>query len=155
MSKILLEEFIKLIFESKLPPGNNGTATGRSGFSKNRQTSGFAGGDGRVLSKDQTIQDPNDHLYYHYMKIDGPNQDLESDLTTATCEVDVKFKDLLPKELQKYNISAKGADAEQEVQTKINQFFLKIKNVIDSNLNNNLSLNSNFYNNIKKTNQSW
>mgnify|MGYP003334958944 CR=1 FL=1 len=50
--------------ESKLPPSSNGTTTGRSGFSKNQQTSGYAGGDGRVLSKDQRIQSPDDNLYF-------------------------------------------------------------------------------------------
>ena len=64
MKHLLLKEYIQLLIESKLPPSSNGTTTGRSGFSKNQQTSGFAGGDGRVLSKDQTAQSPDDNLFF-------------------------------------------------------------------------------------------
>ncbi len=151
----LLKQYIRLIQESKLPPSNNGTTTGRSGFSKNQQTSGYAGGDGRVLSKDQTVQSPDDNLYYHYMKVDGPNQDLESGLTFATCKVEPKFYNIIPQNLRKYKISATGADAEQEVQTKINQFFLKIKNMIDQNVNKTETKSDNIYSQHKKDTQSW
>ncbi len=155
MSIKILKEYIKLISESKLPPSSNGITTGRSGFSKNQQTPGYAGGDGRVLSKDQTVQSPDDNLYYQYMKIDGPDQDIETGLTFAWCKVDKKFKDIVPKEFLNYYISAKGVDAEQEVQTKINQFFLRVKNMIDTNLNKDVKLNNSIYNKTKKDNQSW
>ncbi len=151
----LLKQYIRLIFESKLPPSSNGTTTGRSGFSKNQQTSGYAGGDGRVLSKDQRIQSPDDNLYYQYMQVDGPNQDLETGLTFADCRIDPKFKNIVPKELQNFHISAKGADAEQEVQTKINRHFENIKKLIDNKLNKDVEENNNIYNRVKKTTQSW
>ncbi len=156
MSRLLLKEYLQLLFESKLPPTNNGSTTGRSGFSKNRQTSGFAGGDGRVLFKDQTIQSPDDNLNYQYMKVDGPNQDPESGLTFAICKVEPKFYSIIPQNLRKYKISAQGVDAEQEVQTKINQFFNKIKNMIDQDINNvEKSSEQNIYNSYKKENTSW
>ncbi len=156
MSQLLLKKYLKLLFESKLPPTSNGTTTGRSGFSKNRQTSGFAGGDGRVLSKDQTIQSPDDSLFYQYMKIDGPDQDPETGLTFAICKVEPKFYGIIPQNLRKYKISAQGVDAEQEVQTKINQFFSKIKNMIDQDINNvEKTSEQNIYNSYKKENTSW
>lgn len=154
MSLHLLKNYIRLLFESKLPPSSNGTTTGRSGFSKNQQTSGIAGGDGRVLSKDIRIQSPDDALYYQYMQVDGPDQDLQTGETFAVCKIDKKFAAQFPKEMRKYKISAYGADAEQEVQTKINQYFNKVKNVIDSNLGKEEESN-NIYKINKKTNQSW
>ncbi len=156
MKQLLLKEYIQLIIESKLPPSSNGTTTGRSGFSKNQQTPGFAGGDGRVLSKDQTAQSPDDHMFYQYMKVDGPNQDLETGLTFALCKVEPKFYNIIPQNLRKYKITAEGADAEQEVQTKINQFFLKIKNMIDQGINAvEKQQDDNVYNSYKKENNSW
>jgi hypothetical protein len=156
MKQLLLKEYIQLLIESKLPPSSNGTTTGRSGFSKNQQTPGFAGGDGRVLSKDQTAQSPDDNLFYHYMKVDGPDQDPETGLTFAICKVEPKFYSIIPQNLRKYKISATGADAEQEVQTKINQFFLKIKSIIDQDINNvEKSSEQNIYNSYKKENTSW
>ncbi len=86
-------------------------------------TSGIAGGDGRVLSKDIRIQSPDDALYYQYMQVDGPDQDLQTGETFAVCKIDKKFAAQFPKEMRNYKISAYGADAEQEVQTKINQHF--------------------------------
>lgn len=154
MSLHLLKNYIRLLFESKLPPSSNGTTTGRSGFSKNQQTSGIAGGDGRVLSKDIRIQSPDDALYYQYMQVDGPDQDLQTGETFAVCKIDKKFAAQFPKEMRNYKISAYGTDAEQEVQTKINQYFNKVKNIIDSNLGKEEESN-NIYKINKKTNQSW
>ncbi len=156
MSLQLLKNYIKLLFESKLPPSSNGTTTGRSGFSKNQQTSGIAGGDGRVLSKDIRIQSPDDALYYQYMQVDGPDQDLQTGETFAVCKIDKKFANQFPKEMRKYRISAYGADAEQEVQTKINQYFNKVKNMIDTQIGLNSNANEdNMYKLDKKNSQSW
>ena len=154
MSLHLLKNYIRLLFESKLPPSSNGTTTGRSGFSKNQQTSGIAGGDGRVLSKDIRVQTPDDALYYQYMQIDGPNQDLQTGETFAVCKIDKKFATQLPKEMRNYKISAYGTDAEQEVQTKINQHFNKIKNMIDTKIGQNKET-ENPYENKKKQSSSY
>lgn len=154
MSLHLLKNYIRLLFESKLPPSSNGTTTGRSGFSKNQQTSGIAGGDGRVLSKDIRVQTPDDALYYQYMQVDGPDQDPQTGETFAICKIDKKFESQFPKEMRKHTISASGPDAEQEVQTKINQHFNKIKNMIDAKIGQNKET-ENPYKNKKKQSSSY
>lgn len=154
MTSNLLKKYISLFLESKLPPTTNGSSTGRNGFSKNQQTSGYAGGDGRVMYKDQRIQSPDDGYFYQYMKIDGPNYDLESDKTYAICKIDPKFINLFPKEMREYTISADGVNADDDVQNKINQFYAKIKNKIDTKLGL-IEQEDNIYQINKKTNQSW
>lgn len=154
MTSNLLKKYISLFLESKLPPSTNGSSNGRSGFSKNQQTSGYAGGDGRVVYKDQRIQAPDDGYFYQYMKIDGPNYDLDSDKTMAVCKIDPKFANLFPKELQEYTISAAGVNSEDDVQNKINQFYAKIKNKIDSELGL-IDQSDNIYQLDKKNSQSW
>jgi len=58
--------------------------------------------------------------------------------------------------LRKYKISAYGADAEQEVQTKINQYFNKVKNMIDTQIGmNSNAFEDNMYKLDKKNSQSW
>lgn len=135
MSYFLLKEYIKNIFESRLPPSTNGIASGRNGFSKNQQTPGFAGGDGRVLYKDQRIQSPDDGLYYQYMQIDGPSYDQNTGDMTACCKIDQKFRHLFPKNMHEYTLVCKGN--ESELNNKIDQYYLKIKTTIDQNINDN------------------
>jgi hypothetical protein len=157
MSYKLLKSYIKLIFESKLPPSANGITTGRSGFSKNQQTPNIAGGKVNVQIKDQRIQSPDDGFYYQYMQVDGPNQDQYTGETFAICKIDKKFKDLFDSSLMNYKIYAKGVDADVEINNKIKQFYLMIKTKIDSAINNNQHLDSdNVYNyDGKKKSQSW
>jgi len=102
------------------------------------------------------VQTPDDALYYQYMQVDGPDQDFQTGETFAICKIDKKFAAQFPKEMRNYKISAYGADAEHEVQTKINQYFNKVKNMIDTHIGlNNNNKEENIYKLDKKSNQSW
>jgi len=131
----LLQNYINMILiESKLTPRNDGIASGKSGFSKNMQTPGIAGGNVNVKLKDQRIQSPDDEFYYQYMHVDGPDQDTYTGKTFAICKIDEKFSNLFPSNLMKYKITASGPDADSDVENEIKKFYLKVKTTIDSNL---------------------
>jgi hypothetical protein len=155
MNTKLLENYINMIlFESKLTPRNDGITSGKSGFSKNVQTPGIAGGNVNVKLKDQRIQSPDDHFYYQYMQVDGPDQDTYTGKTFAVCKIDKKFSDLFPKNLMNYKITASGPNADADVENEIKKFYLKVKTVIDSNLDKSQN-EKNIYTLNKSKSASW
>jgi len=159
----LLNEYICLLFEStnlKQIPSANGITSGRSGFSKNRQTPSIAGGSVHAELEDQRIQSPDDRYFYQYMQVDGPNQDQYTGETFAVCKIDKKFHHLFPnKNMLNYKITAKGVNADAEVMSKIKQFYNSIKSKIDADVNaqhDNLKKSAdNIYYPTKKDSASW